>query len=213
MNSTFRALTKKERDELTGYVAWTTSLFRAFAFAAAVGLAGTILRGLHRALRNATPILHHDAWWIAPVVLFAIGLYIRAGRWTGGRALRRLIRNDLERGEVALRHVAATDAIEIEEQGDSGPWYFVRTADGKTVLFCGQYLARLKSKGFPWASFDIVEAPTSKVFFGLSRHDGDRLVPSAVRPPLEYAEAKALGAFKANYVEMEADFETLRRGR
>jgi hypothetical protein len=119
MDTTFRPLTKKERNELRGYVAWTTSLFRAVAFAAAVVAAGAVLRGLHRIVRNAAPALQNDVWWIVPVVLFAAVLYVRAGRWTGGRSLRRLIRADLARGEAALRHVVATDAIEIEEQGCS----------------------------------------------------------------------------------------------
>jgi hypothetical protein len=48
------------------------------------------------------------------------------------------------------------------------------------------------------------------MFFGLNRRAGERLVPSATRPPLEYAEAKALGAFNANYVETQLDFVELK---
>jgi hypothetical protein len=112
-------------------------------------------------------------------------------------------------GEIAVRRVVAVDAVEIEEQEDEGPGYFILTADGTTLLFAGQYLDRLKSKGFPWTAFDVSEAPQSNVFFGISAA-GDRLKPSARRPPLTFEEGKAYGTFNVKYRTVDGDFVSLK---
>jgi hypothetical protein len=209
MDVTFRPMRKKERQELEGYVSPGIALFRALVFAAVVGFAGIVLRGLHRLIRNRHPILAYDVWWILPVTAIAVLLFVRSRRWTGGRAFRTRVRADLVRGKIAVRRVVAVDAVEIDEQEDEGPAYFILTADGTTVLFAGQYLDRLKSKGFPWTAFDISEAPESKVFFGISSA-GDRLKPSASRPALTFEEGKAYGIFKVNYKTVEVDFASLK---
>ena len=210
MQETFKPFKKTQRDELKGYVALHTALFRAATFVAAVGLVGLLLRATHSAVSRRYPAVSHDAWWIAPLILFAVALYIRAGRWTGGRAIRRAIRRDLEKGEASIRRVVAIDAIEIEEQEDEGPGFFILTDERTTMLFAGQYLARLKGKGFPWTAFDIIEAPHSKIFFGITPA-GDRLRPSARRAPLTWQEAKTLGVFRGNYRVVDVDFESLKR--
>jgi hypothetical protein len=200
---------RKERQELQGFVSPGIAVARALAFAAAVGIVGWVLRGLHGLIRNLHPVLAYDVWWVLPVVAIAVSLYVRSARWTGGRVFRARVRADLERGEIAVRRVVAIDAVEIEEQEDEGPGYFILTADGTTLLFAGQYLDRLKSKGFPWTAFDVSEAPQSNVFFGISAA-GDRLKPSARRPPLTFEEGKAYGTFNVKYRTVDVNFVSLK---
>jgi hypothetical protein len=210
MEVKLQPFTKKQRKELHGYVARGTVLFRAILFLAVMGVAGWLLRVLHAQLTDGASPFAHDAWWMVPLTALAIALYIRAGRWTGGLALRKKIRADLAGGQAAARRIVAVDAIEVEEQEDEGPAFFVLTDEGRTMLFAGQYLDRLKGKGFPWKAFDILEAPASRLFFGIDRA-GDRLPPSARRPPFTWEEAKTLGALKGEYHVIEVDFESLKR--
>jgi hypothetical protein len=188
------------------------ALFRAGLFVAAVAIVGFVLRAVYRAIVGDPTSVAGDVWWAIPTLAFAVFLYRRAGRWTGGGATRQRIRADLKRGEVAVQRIVATDAIEVEEQEDEGPAFFILTGDGTTMLFAGQYLDRLKRKGFPWTAFDIVEAPESKIFFDITSA-GDRLRPSATRPPFTWDEMKSFGTNeKGNYRTVDMDFDTLARG-
>ena len=210
MDASRRPLTKKQRQELKGYVAWSTALFRGLLFLAVMGVVGWLFRAVHSQLADEDSPFAHEVWWILPLSALALALYMRAGRWTGGRALRKKIRADLAAGQAAVRRVVAVDAIEVEEQEDEGPAFFVLTDEGQTMLFAGQYLGRLKGKGFPWKAFDILEAPESRRFFGIASA-GDRLPPSDRRPPFTWEEAKAFRALKGEYQVLELDFESLKR--
>jgi hypothetical protein len=200
-----RPLSRKETAELRGYVAIGIGLFRVVLFLAAVALAGLLLRALQRLF----PVLGDYPWWAVPTGLGAWALYRASSRWTGGRDFRARVRRDLAGGSLAVRKVQALDAIEVEEQEDEGPSYFILTQDGRTILFSGQYLDRYRGKGFPWTSFEILEAPESGVFFGL-RSLGERLAPSR-RPPFGWEERKALGSFNRNYQVVDVDFPSLKR--
>jgi hypothetical protein len=210
METTFRPISKRRLSELRGYAAWTASLFRIAVFLGAVGIFGWGLAAAQRRLWR--PHVPHGAWWIVPTVLAGGALYRRAGRWTGGRGFRAATRTDLERGLAAAHRITAVDAIEVEEQEDEGPAYFLLTAAGETMLFTGQYLDRYKRKGFPWRDFEILEAPESRVFFGLVPL-GDRLAPSARRPPFTWDEYKRLCRAVKNYAVVDVDFEALKLGR
>jgi hypothetical protein len=119
----------------------------------------------------------------------------------------------LARGELAVRRVEAVDAVAFDEVEDCGPCYLLLTRDGRTLLFDGQYLEAYRRRGFPWTSFEIREAPESRVLFGL-RGVGERLVPSVRVPSLSFAERKALGSFNKSYQTVEVDFAALKeRGR
>lgn len=87
---------------------------------------------------------------------------------------------------------------------------FILTDEGQTMIFAGQYLDRLKGKGFPWTSFDIVEAPDSRIFFRIVAA-GERLTPSSRRPPLTWEEAKRFGILNETYRMLDVDFESLKR--
>jgi len=207
MNTTLRPISKRRLAELQGYVAWGTTLFRAVLFAAALGGLAWLLRTSH--VRLGRPLADSDLVWIVPTLALAIVIYVIAGRWTGGRALRAAIRKDLAGGVAAVHHVIALDAVEVEEAEDEGPAYFVLTEDGRTLLFAGQYLGPYKRKGFPWKSFEILEAPQSKIFFGLIAR-GEKLAPSARRPPFTWEEYKQFVRGIREYGVVDIDFAALK---
>ena len=209
----YRPLSRRQVAELRGYVAASTAVGRALLFVAPVGVAALVLRTVVTAASSAFPVLSHAVWWIAPTCLLGWLIYRRSSRWTGGPEFRRQVRRDVARGQLAVRHVEALDAVAFEEVEDCGPCYIVLTSDGRTLLFDGQYLEAYRRRGFPWTSFEIREAPESGVFFGL-RKVGERLMPSARLPSLSFAERKALGTFNKSYQTVEVDFAELKgRGR
>jgi hypothetical protein len=209
----YRPLSRRQAAELRGYVAASTVIFRAALFLCVVGLTALGLRAILRAAAPALPVLSHPAWWLAPAGLVSLALYRRSSRWTGGPLFRTLVRRDLARGQLAVRRVEAVDAVAFEEVGDCGPCCVILTKDGRTLLFDGQYLEAYRRRGFPWTSFEIREAPESGVFFGLRRL-GERLAPSALVPPLSFAERKALGSFNKAHQVVDVDFAALKeRGR
>jgi hypothetical protein len=207
METTFRPISKRRLTELKGYVAPTTVLLRGILFLCGLAVLGWILAGAHRLL--VPPQLRHPAWWLVPLIAAGALIYQIAGRWTGGPAFRAAIREDLRRGLAAAHRIKAVDAIEVDEQEDEGPAYFILTANGHTILFAGQYLEGYKRKGFPWTEFEILEAPHSKVFFGLVPI-GDRLKPSTRRSPLAWEEYKTLCMGKRNYALLDLEFEALK---
>jgi hypothetical protein len=210
VTTTFRPISKRRLAELRGYVAWSTTFFRALLFLAAVGGFGWLLRALH--LRLGRPLSDSELVWLLPTLALGVALYIVAGRWTGGRALRAAVRKDLAGGVAAVHRVVALDAVEVEEGEDEGPSFFLLTEDGRTLLFTGQYLGPYKRKGFPWKSFEILEAPASKMFFGLMPR-GEKLTPGARRAPFSRAEFKKFASFKGSYAVVDVDFEALKAGR
>jgi hypothetical protein len=209
VQTTFKPLTKAQRAELQGYVAWYIWLFRALAFVIVLAFTARLLQVIQRGVAGGDPVFGHPAWWIVPVAALGAALYRVSGRWTGGRKLRSAIRRDLARGEAAMHRVTAVEAIEVEEAEDEGPSFFIRTGEGRTMVFAGQYLDRLKSRGFPWTAFDIVEAPESKMFFAITRV-GEPLPPSMRRPPLPFEESKQYGVLRGRFLELDMDFAELK---
>jgi hypothetical protein len=189
-------------------VLWSVVVFRAALFAAAVAFVGWLLRVVHLGLGR--PIADSDAVWIVPAAVFAATLYKYSKRWTGGPSFRRAVRADVARGEAAVHRIVAVDAIEVAEQEDEGPSYFVLTDDGTTMLFAGQYLDAYKRKGFPWKTFEILEAPESKIFFGLVPV-GEKLTPSATRPPFSWQEYKDFAHGKREWAVLQVDFASLKQ--
>lgn len=209
MQVTYRPLTKAQRAELEGYVSPGIALFRTALFLGTILAIGWLAHAVQARAAEAGSVLAHPAWWAIPLAVFAGALYHRAGRWTGGWALRDQIRADLKRGQAAVRRVVAVDAIEVEEQEDEGPAFFVKTEDGRTMLFAGQYLDRLKAKGFPWTAFEIVEAPDSKRFFGIVAA-GSPLKPRVRRPPFSWDEARRFGSLRGHYRFLDENFDALK---
>lgn len=199
METSYRPLTRKQRAELEGYVAWSTSLFRTGLFLVMLATASWIMRRF----------LGYP-WWVAATAALGVVFFMIGRKGTGGRALRRKIRADLANGVAAVHRVVAVDAIEVEQAEDEGPGYFILTSDGRTMLFAGQYLERDKGRGFPWKEFEIVEAAESEVFFGL-KPCGERLVPSLVRKPFTWEEQKKFSNAVRYYGFIDAPFADLSR--
>ena len=199
MNTTFRPISRRRLAELRGYVAWSTWLFRAALFVALIAGVAWLLRRVSDSLLV----------WLLPSLALAAVIYFVSGRWTGGRAFRAAVSRDLAGGVAAVHSVVALDAIEVEEGEDEGPAYFILAEDGATLLFAGQYLDSYKRKGFPWKSFEILEAPASKIFFGLVAR-GEKLAPSAQRPPFTWEEYKQFTRGIRNYGVVDVDFPALK---
>jgi hypothetical protein len=209
MRTTYEPLSKKQRAELSGYVSWSVRIVRAVLFLVIVFLAGAALKSLHAAFAPERGLASNSAFWIIPGLVFAVWFFFRWQRWTGGIHGMANIRNDLVRGEIAIHHVEVVDAIEIEEVEDEGPSYFLLTSDKEVLYFSGQWLDREKRKGFPWTTFEIHDAPLSKIFFGLKK-TGERLVPSFTRKPLEWNTLKQYGAFNGKYRVLNESFDSLK---
>jgi hypothetical protein len=153
MQTTYHPLTAKQKAELRGYVARSTSVARVVIFI----IVALCLAGVLRSLVEHTKPGAHYLWWAVPSLVIMALLFWISRRWTGGRHFRELVRADLRQGTAAVHRIDAVEAIEVDEQEDEGPSFFVKTADGQVILFTGQYLDRLKRRGFPWKSFEILE--------------------------------------------------------
>lgn len=209
---TTRPLSKRQRRELHGYIAWSTQLGRAVMFVGAVAAAGALLRAVHAPLAARFRPLDDDLWWIVPTLLLASALFYRSRRWTGGAAFRKLVRMDLDGGVTHAESFSVLDVIEVEEEEDEGPGFVLRLADGRTMLMAGQYLEPYKRRGFPWSAFEIEMAPHSGTLFRL-RRTGDRISPSSTRQPFSWSELKSFGDMNAHYWFLDEDFESLRTPR
>ncbi|MFK5922875.1 MAG: hypothetical protein QM496_11905 [Verrucomicrobiota bacterium] len=210
MKVALKPFTSKQTQELEGYIATWVKIVRIAAYAVLVVFTGLIFRGFSQILFTKTSNTLTDIFWVLPTAAFALYIWIRSGKWTGGRQFHDAVKKDIAGGNARVLSVKITDAILIEEQEDDGPSYIILSTEGETVFFSGQYLDRLQAKGFPWSEIEIVEAPESKVFFGIKKK-GARINPSVNRMPLEYEEAKSMGAFDNDYQVLNVKFETLKR--
>jgi len=204
----YRELSTRQLAELRGYVSPVASVVRTALFLVAVGIAALVLRVIV-SFAAPGPVLPRPVWWVAPTALLAWMLYRRSLRWTGGPAFRARVRRDVSRGQLAARRIDVVDAVAVQTPNDDGACYLLLTSKGQTLLFDGQWLEGYRRKGFPWASFEIKEAPDSRVFFGL-RLIGERLTPSATVAPMSFAERRALGSFNKKYQPVDVDFAALK---
>ena len=193
-----RPLTRKQIAELRGVVAPSTVLFRAVLLL----LVGAVAAKLFHVAQQLLGAAAGSWWWVIPTSLVLVALYLRAGRWTGGRELRRRVRRDLAGGLASALRIEAVSAVEIAEQEDEGPTFVLRTAGGETVVFAGQYLEGAKSRGFPWRDFLVLEAPESRIFFALLKL-GEPLAIRATLPPLSYRQGRELGVCDRRYVVLD----------
>ena len=179
-------LTKRERTELQGYVSTGASAGRTVLFLIAVAAVAGVSWRVQQGFATSKPV------WLLPTLLFAVFIYFRAKRWTGGRELRDAFKGDLESNSARVHRIKVRDAIVFQEQEDEGPVVFVLTDTGETVVFVGQELARQLSRGFPWREFDVRETAHSRRFLRLERV-GDPFAVTDTRTPLSPERFKELG--------------------
>jgi hypothetical protein len=67
MEATLQPLTRKQRQELQGYIAWGITIFRAILYVVAVGIVGWLMRLVHEQLTDESSLYSQDAWWIVPL--------------------------------------------------------------------------------------------------------------------------------------------------
>ena len=209
METTFRPLTARQREDLEGYVSFAPNAFRAALFVIAVAMVGVLFRALYIKLGRSS--VDSDLVWIVPTALFAMALYRRGSRWTGGAEFRAAVRRDLARGDAAVHRVIAVDAVELVEREDEGPAFAILTHDGATMVFAGQYLEPYRTKGFPWTAFDILETPESRIFLRLERA-GDPLAPSARHAEFTGGDLHDQRTSPRNYAVVDLDFDALKQG-
>lgn len=190
-------LTKKQRKELQEIVAWTTQLLRAALFVGLFVFLGLLLRSLQNAAFIGPPL------WLVVVAILAVWLYVRSGRWTGGRKWRRLVHQDLEAGVALATIVEPVSVVEVEDIEDVGVSFIIETSTGEVTLFAGQEMDRYKLKGFPWSKIKVIEAPRSKKLFGLERM-GESIPVDRTTLPFSYDQAKRLGCFDQTFTILDA---------
>ena len=191
-------LTKKQREELKGYVSFFAYLGRAILFLSAVFIIEAVFQTLQKLIYDPYP------FWVGPTILAALFIFSYSKKWTGGAKLRRNIRRDLYEGKVQGLIINPSYITEVEEGEDEGPSYIIETTCGQHILFTGQYLDRLKAKGFPWTKFEITEAPYSKLFFNLKKL-GKSMKANSTRVPFSYKLARKLGCFDNDYIVLTQD--------
>ena len=196
MRQETRKLTKSEREELAGIVAWSTQIGRAVLFVLGMTFVAILFRSLFALMTIDAPV------WVLPTAFIGYLLYRRAGRWTGGSAFRHLVRQDIEKGEARVTVINPVDVTEVEELEDEGPSYIVKTDQGDWVLLSGQELVQHKMRGFPWSQFSVDDAPHSGVFFGLTR-SGDPVPVDRTIPPLSYELARDLGSHSRTFTVLD----------
>ena len=201
-------LTAKQRAELRGYISPWIQLARAGLYLAGLAVVGHLCHGLALRLPVALSPLALTLAWSAPVLALAIFWLVRGRRWTGGPEFRRAAAADLRDGLAVARSVTVAEAILYPEREDEGPAYLLRTAEGAVLLGAGQRMNRHQRRGFPWASFELVEAPQSGVVFTL-RRTGARLKPLVARAEPPAALLSRRSGLRL-LVEVEADFGALR---
>ena len=209
MQTSFEPFTKKQKSQLEGYVSLTVRTVRGILFLGIVFLVGASLGSIHSSFAPKQGIFSVPEWWIVPSLAFTCWFFYRWRRWTGGGRGVTRIREDLARGEAAVHHVEALEAIEVEELEDEGPSYFILTTGREVLYLSGQWLDREKRRGFPWKTFDIVEAPVSRTFFGIKK-TGERLQPAYVRKALDWDTLKRFKSFSGRYRILDVDFESLK---
>lgn len=192
-----KPFTTKQIDELLGYICLSTQLFRAAVFMLAVAAVGWSFKSLQA-------LIAPTSWpfWVLPTAIAALVLYVYSEKWTGGRTLRSRIKHDLAKGNCKLLIVEPLSVAEYKEIEDEGPSYLIETKEGESILLTGQYLSHYKSRKFPWSKFAIMEAPHSKINFGLKKM-GESIPIFNFLPPMELDTAKELGCFEHDYILLD----------
>lgn len=118
----------------------------------------------------------------ATVASLAWYIRVQRGLRRDHRALTDRIKSELATGTVTSTTYTIRDVVSVEEAEDEGLSYYLLLDDGRTLFLSGQYLYEPASKGFPWASFEIVRVTAGgRVLDVLPR--GISIRPSAIRQP------------------------------
>ena len=203
MKTYLRPFIVSEKKRLKQEVAWTPGMI-IFGLMCS-GLVLKLFHFLVTKLAHSHPFFGPFWWWLLPWLALMIFLVVSIET---GRKGRRQTKADLLAGNAFCHLVEVEEAIEVKEQEDEGPGYFIKTKEGETLFIRGQFLERYVSRmRFPWMIFEIVETPNSKLFLGL-RKLGEPVKPALIREPLSWDEARRFG-FK-NFSVHPVKFESLK---
>lgn len=67
----YRPLNRRQRQELRGYVALSTSVFRALLFLVGVAIVGFLSRAAQTAIAHGVPAVESGPWWLVPPLALA----------------------------------------------------------------------------------------------------------------------------------------------
>lgn len=192
-----KELSQEQKEELKGYVLLSTSIVRILMFIIFVVGLSLLLQKMQHIL-----LISKIDWWLIPTFVLSIYIIIYSKSWTGGQEFRQKVKDDLRQGQVKISIIDVDLVIEIKEEEDEGPSFIVVTKDGEKILLTGQDLYKYTDKQFPWSQFEVLEAPYSKVFFGLKQL-GKPIVVNNRLPPFTYEQAKSLGCFEKDYIVLD----------
>ena len=208
METSLVELTEEQKSELENYASWTTSVGQIILFLLATFVIFKVFRYIYTLIERNYPAFA-EYQWMVPALICTICLYCISKKWTGGRTERRKMEKDLKEGKALLIIIEAIECIEVTEQEDEGPGYIIKDKSERTVIFAGQYLLDYERKGFPWTKIGILEAPKSKVFFGLKQL-GEPLKPSFVREHLTREEIENIPGPYGEYKFIDIPFENFK---
>jgi len=111
--------------------------------------------------------------------------------------------------KASVHTVQAIDAFEVMEYEDEGPTFILKSKESRTFIFSGQYLLDYLNDGFPWARFEIVETPNSKIILRINKI-GEPLKPSFVRQPFNSEEKKKYSIKNEYYAVVDVDYDEIK---
>jgi hypothetical protein len=191
-------LTIKEIKELREMISLKTYLLRLFIYALIVILITIPIR----AIQNSLLEIHFPIWIIISAICTGY-LLLKSKKWTGGSELRKQIKKEIKDGVAYTTQCSIKDAIEVEEQEDEGPSFYIQTDNEMVYLFSGQYLDTYNTKGFPWEKFVIIETPSKQIF--KLKKEGKNFKVNKKRKPFTWDEIKEVGKDKYQIVNKQFD--------
>jgi len=147
---------------------------------------------------------------VAAGVSLSLGWYIyvqRRQRLSQRGAEARMAR-EAAAGNVKSTTYMIRDAVAVEECEDEGLSFYLLLDDGRTLFLSGQYLHGPVEAGFPWTSFELVQAPIAGYTVRIVAH-GPSLRPSRTRAPFTETEYKS-GVIPDDGTIATRDFDALK---
>ena len=203
-------MTKRQLKELSGYVSTSTQILRVvFLIILLVVFSRLAYVVTGFLLKPFSPTIHKPAW-IVLTSLIGVGLLVFSKKGSGGRAWKANVKADIERKQIAVHTIEVIDGFVFPEQEDEGPTILVKAREGECLMFKGQDLARIHSRGFPWKMFEIRESPRAKVFFGITKR-GEPFPALLKRDGFTWDDYKKLAAGRKNWTRIEsAEYDHLK---
>jgi len=127
---------------------------------------------------------------VAVTVSLAWYVYVQRRERLSRRRSQAGIAREAAAGYVKSTIYTIRDAVAVDEHEDEGWSFYLLLDDGRTLFLSGQYLYEPVEAGFPWSSFELVQAPVAGYTVRIAPH-GPSVRPSRQRAPFTDAEYKS----------------------